>query len=269
MSYRDNQPQHYTTGLCKGQAMVAETITLLREWEPGMSPVELGKKVLADGVLPKGTASRVKDIVSRVFSFRYLIDYARPAERLKRLIEAGAGTSLLSQIFLIHTARAHPELHDFITMVYWPRYAAGAKELYRHESVDFYKQAYTDGRLPNEWTEGSRNRIARYLLSTLTDFGLTGPVTGDRREIIPFSIKSGTALYLTYELHFDGVADGQIPSHRDWKLFGLEPRDVMAELNRLSGTGQIIVQNSGEILHLSWKHKTMEPFLDELAQGNI
>jgi hypothetical protein len=269
MSGRNLIAQHYTTGLCKGQAMVAETITLLREWNPGMSPVELGKQVLADGVLPKGTASRVKDIVSRVFSFRYLIDEGRPAGRLKRLVEAGASTDLLSQIFLIHTARAHPELHDFITMVYWPRYAAGAKELYRHESVDFYKHAYADGRLPNEWTEGSRTRIARYLLSTLTDFGLTGPVTGDRREIIPFSIKSGTALYLAYELHFDGLADGQIPSHRDWQLFGLEPRDVLAELNRLSGSGQLIVQNSGEILHLSWKHKTMEPFLDELAQGNI
>jgi len=154
-------------------------------------------------------------------------------------------------------------------MVYWPRYAAGAREIHRHESVDFYKIAYTDGRLTNEWTEVSRTKIARYLLSTLTDFGLTGPVHGERREILPFPLKLSTVLYLAYELHSQGISDGQIPLHRDWGLFGLDAKDVLAELNRASASGQIIVQHSGEILRIAWKHKTMEAFLDELAQGHI
>jgi len=269
MTIAAEDPPKYTTALCKGQGMIAETITLLREWQPGMSAAELSKKVVAEGIIPKGTAARVNDIVSRVFAFRYLTDDARPARQLKRLIDAGATPSLLSQLLLIHTARAHPELHDFITTVYWSRYAAGAKEIFRHESVDFYKSAYDSRRLPCEWTETSRTKIARYLLSTLTDFGLTGPVHGEKREILPFAPKLSTSIYLAYDLHFRGVSDGQIPAHRDWQLFGLEPKDALAELNRTSASGQIIIQHSGEILHIAWKHKTIEAFLDELAQGHI
>lgn len=263
------ESKKYTTALCKGQGMISETITLLREWQPEWSATELARKVVAEGIIPRATSARVKDIVSRVFAYRYLVTGNQPASHLKRLVVHGAGSTILSQIFLLHSARAHPELHDFITMVYWPRYASGAKDIYRHESVDFYKAAYADGRLPHEWTDGSRTKIARYLLSTLTDFGLTGESRGEKREILPFPPKLSTVLYLTYDLHFQGVPDGQIPMHRDWGLFGLEAKDVLAELNRASSSGQIIVQHSGEILRIAWKHKTMEAFLDELAQGHI
>jgi len=269
MTVSDDPPNKYTTALCKGQGMIAETMTLLREWQLGMSSAELSKKVVAEGIIPKATAARVNDIVSRVFGFRYLSGGDQAARHLKRLLDSGAGPSILSQLFLIHTSRAHPELHDFITMVYWPRYAAGAKEILRHESVDFYKEAYASGRLPCEWTEASRTKIARYLLATLTDFGLTGPVKGDSREILPFAPKPSTTLYLAYDLHFRGLTDGQIPVHPDWGLFGFEPKDTLSELNRVSDSGQIIIQHSGEILRIAWKHKTMESFLDELAQGHI
>ncbi len=259
----------YTTALCKGQGMISETITLLREWQPEWTAAELSHKVVAAGIIPRATSARVRDIVTRVFAFRYLTDGNQPAERLKYLVDGGAGPAVLSQIFLIHSARAHAELHDFITKVYWPRYAAGAREIRRHESVDFYKTAYADGRIPNEWTDGSRTKIARYLLSTLSDFGMTGEVEGDRREILPFPPKRSTVLYLAYDLHFQGIPDGQILEHPDWGLFGLESRDVLAELRRTSSAGQIIIQHSGEILQIAWKHKTMHAFLDELAQGHI
>lgn len=258
----------YTTGLCKGQGMIAETVALLKVWEPGMDPVELNRKVLAEGLIPKGTASRVKDIVSRVFAFRYLNNGDLPAAYLKSLVEAGMSSEKLSQIFLIHTARAHRELHDFITEIYWPRYAAGTSAIQRDESIRFFRDAYLDGRLPNEWTETSREKIGRYLLTALADFWLLGPMKGGKREILPVRLHRTTSLYLAHELHFSGLSDSAIRNHEDWRLFGLEPGEVVAELIRVSG-GWFMVQDSGEIFQISWRTKTMEEFLHAVAEREL
>ncbi len=260
--------QPYTTGLCKGQGMIPETVSLLKAWEPGMDSMELNRKVVAEGLISKGTASRVKDIVTRVFGFRYLNDGDPPARHLKFLVEAGMPVEKLGQILLIHTARAHRELHDFITEVYWPRYAAGATSIRRAESGEFFRNAYLDGRLPNEWTDKSREKIARYLLTALADFGLLDEMKEGRRNILPFRPHRTTSLYLAHELHFSGLSDRAVRDHEDWRLFGLEPGDVAGELIRVSG-GWFVLQDSGEIFQISWRMKTMEEFIDELAQREL
>ncbi|MDF1659426.1 MAG: DUF1819 family protein [Verrucomicrobiales bacterium] len=260
----DTEPK-YSTALCKGQGMVPETLTLLQEWEPGMSTPELYKSVLESGAIPKATAGRVKDIVSRVFAPRYLADDARPAKRLKKLLETGYGPDDLSQLFLIYCARTYPELRDFIVEIYWGRYAAGAEYLYRQDSDVFFRNAYESGKLPNKWTDGSRAKIARYLLGALTDFKLVGPAVKDHRQILSFGIREFTTLYLVHDLHFAGVGDQSLLAHPDWQLFGLEPYDVLQELRAVAGRGQFVVQHSGQILRIAWGFNTMEEFLDAAA----
>lgn len=261
--------EFYTTALCKGQGMVSETLTLLREWQPGMSSTDLAKAVLESGAIPKGTAGRVKDIVGRVFAPRYLNPSAAPATGLKRLLEAGYGVDELLQIMLLYCARTYPELRDFIVEVYWGRYAAGAGYLYRQDSDVFFRNAYESGKLPQKWTDESRTKIARYLLSALTDFRLLGPAVKDRREILPFALQEFTALYLVHELHFSGVGDQSLLNHRDWRIFGLEPYDVLQQLRAVASRGRFVVQHSGQILRIAWGFHTMEDFLDAAAQREL
>lgn len=259
----------YSTALCKGQGMVPETLTLLREWSPGMSGNDLYKAVLASGSIPKATAGRVKDIVSRVFAPRYLSGGGEPAKCLKRLVEAGYGVDELSQLFLLYSARAYPELRDFITEIYWPRYAVGAGHLYRQDSDVFFRNAYENGKLPNKWTDESRAKIARYLLSALTDFKLLGPPVKDHRSILSFTINEFTTLYLVHELHFGGVGDQGMMTHPDWQLFGLEPYDVLQQLRAVASRGRFVVQHSGQILRIAWGFSTMEEFLNAAAKREL
>ena len=251
----------YTTALCKGQGMVPETLTLLTEWEPDMSAVDLYKKVLDSGSIPKATAGRVKDIVSRVFAPRFLSPNAEPARHLKSLLQKGYGGDSLSQLLLLYCARTYPELRDFINEIYWPRYAGGASYLYRQDSDVFFRNAYESGRLPHKWTDGSRTKIARYLLAALTDFKLLGPAVKDHREILSFSIQDFTTLYR----HFSGVGDQSLLAHPDWQIFGLEPYDVLQELRAVASRGRFVVQHSGQILRIAWEFSTMEEFLNAAA----
>jgi hypothetical protein len=259
----------YSTALCKGQGMVPETLSLLREWSPGMSSNDLYKIVLSGGSIPKATAGRVKDIVSRVFAPRYLSNDSKPATFLKRLLESGYGADELSQILLLYCARTYPELRDFITGIYWPRYAAGAGFLYRHDSDDFFRNAYESGKLSNKWTDESRTKIARYLLAALTDFKLIGPAVKDHRQILSFAIQEFTTLYLVHELHFSGVGDQGLMTHPDWQIFGLESYDVLEEMRAVASRGRFVVQHSGQILRVAWGFKTMEEFLDAATKREL
>jgi hypothetical protein len=269
MTTDSDSSQKYTTALCKGQGMIPETLTLLKEWAPGMAAPDLYKIVLECGLIPKATAGRVKDIVSRVFGPRYLSGDAEPAKYLKRLLEAGYGADELSQLLLLYCARTYPELRDFITEIYWPRYAAGAGFLYRQDSDVFFRNAYESGKLPNKWTDESRTKIARYLLAALTDFKLIGPAVKDHRQILSFGIQEFTTLYLVHELHFSGVGDQGLMTHPDWQIFGLESYDVLEEMRAVASRGRFVVQHSGQILRIAWGFKTMEEFLDAATKREL
>lgn len=256
----------YTVGLAKGQGMISEAILLLKAWQEGMSATALARKVTAEGLLPKATNYRTGDIVSRVFAPRYLGNGASAASHLKRLIELGVPADRLQQLFLIYTARANLILRDFITEVYWPHYNAGSRILQRQDALDFLQAGRTTGRMPNPWSDAIKIKVTRYLLSCLTDFKLTRDLPQGRREILPFVIHPVTTLYLAHEIHFAGLSDNAVLDHADWKLFGLDRRGILEEFQKIAASGHFIVQFSGDLLRIAWKHKTMEECLNGIAQ---
>jgi hypothetical protein len=256
----------YTVALAKGQGMPSETILLLKAWQEGMSAVELKRRVIAEGLLPKATNYRTSDLVSRVFAPRYLSNGATAAKNLKQLLVLNFPADRLLQLFLIYTARANLILRDFITDVYWPHYNTGSRVLQRQEAFDFMKSARAAGHMAKNWSDAMKTKMTRYLLSALTDFKLTRDMPQGRREIVPFGIQPTTTLYLAHDAHFSGLSDHAVLAHADWKLFGLDRQKVLEELRKVADEGHFIVQFSGDLLRVSWKHKTMEECLDGIAQ---
>jgi hypothetical protein len=78
-----------------------------------------------------------------------------------------------------------------------------------------------------------------------------------------------TALYLVHELHFGGVGDQGLLNHRDWRIFGLEPYEVLQQLRAVAARGRFVVQHSGQILRIAWGFHTMEDFLNAAAQREL
>ncbi len=251
----------YTAELSKGQGILQETVLLLQEWQPGMGQVQLYEHILSSGLLGRASAQRTKDLVIRCFASRYLGGDHPPATYLKQLVDQGCGAADLSQIFLIYSARTNRILYDFITEVYWPNYRGGMDRIRRDDSRLFISSALDEGRMESRWSESTRSRIARYLLSTMADFGLLGPDHAGRREILPFAIAPLTTLYLAHELHFSGCSDNGVVGHPDWGLFGLDRHDVVRQFERAGRDLSMIVQDSGDLARISWPAKTMEEFI--------
>ena len=256
---------HYTTNLSKAQGMIAETLELLELWEPGMAVDELKARVRATGALGKATQVRVDDLVGRAFAQRYLIDDGKPAEWLRRLVLGHAPRGMLRQLTLIYTARANTVLHDFISEVFWLKSSSRTGEVTKQDARDFIERAVSRGALEKRWSDSMVERVSRYLLGTLADFEMIASNQFGHRQIRPLFIMPQTAVFLAHELHFAGNDDRDIVRHRDWKLFGLVPADVIASLEKAATMGHIFIQHSGALIRLEWKYQNMEEMLDALT----
>jgi len=261
----DPPPTPYNTNLAKAQGLVPETMELLALWQPGTSAADLKTLAKQTGILGRATDTRIKDVVSRGFAQRYLIDDGRPAAWLKRLVEAGVNRSALHQILFLYTARHNAVFHDFVTEVYWRKAVSGTGEVTKEDTRDFLERAAACGRIVPRWADSMMERVTRYLLGTLEDFRMIGENRHGRRQAKPPVIMWETALFLAHELHFHGVEDRDISSHRDWHLFGLMPTDVIPLLEKEASRDHLQIQNAGQLLRIEWKYPDMEHVIDALT----
>jgi hypothetical protein len=258
----------YTAELSKGQGIIEETVAILRVWEPGMTPVTLKEKVKSEGIIDRPTALRVEDIVGRLFVPRYMAEQGAPAAQLKLLLDKGMTISALQQLFFIYACRSHSILRDFVTEVYWPKYAAGVHVLTRQDAIDFVERAKDIGLVSPPWSYSTTTRMARYVATALADFGLVGNDRAGRREILPFRITPFTGRYLAHDLHFRRQDDTAVQSAPDWHWFGLDSMDVRRELEHIAGN-HFIVQSAGDLLRITWMYSTMEGALHAIAANEL
>ncbi len=256
----------YTTQLQAGLGLIPETKTLLELWTPGMSTPELHQTALDSGRFPMVTARRLRNVVTECFAPRYLVDNGVPAIHLQRLV-AAAGSAEVSQLMFLFTSRANSILGDFVREIYWERYAGGYTEISTEDARRFVERAIDDGKTSRRWAESTVRRISAYLTGCCADFGLLEGSGRSPRRIRPISIAPLAAAYLAHDLHFAGIPDNALLTHRDWALFGLNREDVLAQIKRLSMTSILMLQAAGDVVRISWKQPNMEAVLDVLTQG--
>ena len=261
--------QHfYTTQLGAGLGLIEETQTLLEHWRPGMGTQDLFNAALDAGEFSNVTARRLRNIVAECFAPRYLNSEHQPAKWLQ-LINHRVSTKALNQLFFIHTARANLILRDFVTQVYWERYASGYTEISSEDSTEFVQCATNDGKTKKLWSETTIKRLSSYLLSVCIDYQMLQPLTRVSRQITPIRIDPCVTVILAYDLHLQGVADNNLINHPDWLLFGLQPEDVRDELKRLSVHKLWIIQYVADVVSISWGHKNMEEVVDVIIETGL
>ena len=258
--------KNYTTQLGAGLGMIPETMNLLRIWEPGLSPAQLADRAVETGLFSRATARRARNLAMEMFAPRYLADDGATASRMKVLLEHRFPHDALLQLFFLQTARAQQIFADFVVQVYWQKYSAGASFLNKEDARSFIQNACDSGIIAKKWSESVVDNVSGYLIGCCVDFGLVGKGKRTERPIKRFSIRKDVALYLAHELHFTGLSDMAVVSHRDWRLFGLEPQEVIRLVKYLSHDGHLVIRASADLVQISWKYRTMEECLNVLTQ---
>jgi len=247
----------YNSNLLKGTGLIQETLALLEAYKPDESSLAFQKRVVSTGILSKSTDNRVVDIVRNVFTDRYLGYEIEVPVFIKRMRDNYVSIDVITQLFFLYTCRANPILGDFVKEVYYPLKSKSFAKLKSTDPKDFIREALSDGRIPNSWSESTINKVSEHIIASLIDFKL---IEKDK-TILPYRVIDLAANYLLHELHFRGFSDNEIWKHTDWELFGLDPNGVIEIMQRLSFYGSFIFQFSGEILKLSWKNLSMEEFI--------
>ena len=259
----------YTTGLIKGSGLINETQSLLELWEPKMDGLKLADLAVKENSISKATAKRTKDIVSE-FSRRYLVDGSKAASYLKTLTQCGTSLNQLKQLLMIYTARAHTILYGFIVNVYWQSVRNNHEYIENSDARRFLNQELLSGNIESRWSDEVINKISTRLLTCLRDFNFVASDTTLKRQIVPFSILPFTTLFVAHEIHFSGFSDNSILESPDWALFGISGRgEVITELRKASGDRVFILQDSGDLLRISWKYSSMEELLHAFTRREL
>ncbi|WP_166386800.1 BrxA family protein [Polaribacter sp. 11A2H] len=250
--------KEYNSNLLKGTGLIQEMLILIDAYDNSEPYLEFQERVVKDDLLSKSTENRVIDIVRNIFKDRFLGYEINIPEVLKEMREEYVSMSVLTQIFFLYTCRANRLLVDFIIEVYFKKLNNGYHDLKSSDPKDFIKVALSDGRINSSWSESTINKVSQHIIATLIDFELIER----NKTILKFRIFDLTANYLAHELHFRGVSDNNIWTHKDWSIFGLKPQDVIPVFERLANQGTFIMQFSGELLSISWKNKSMKDFIN-------
>ena len=170
-------------------------------------------------------------------------------------------------MLLLYTARANLVVSDFVTQLYWPRYASGREGLTSEDTKEFILAGIRSGRTQKPWSDSTIRRMCNYLLSCCADYELLTKNIRGPRKIQALRVQDRVAAYLAYDLKFQGLADNQIVAHEDWLLLGLQPNDVRDVFKRLSLQGYLILQAAGDVVHIGWTYKTKGELIDVLARS--
>jgi hypothetical protein len=180
---------------------------------------------------------------------------------LLQLHHYNVGLNQLIQIMLIYIARSNRIFFDFVTDVYWLK--SRENSLVTSSDAKLYiNDAIKDGRIALPWSDGTKKRVASYIIATLMDIKFLDK----KYNCIPVFLSDKTANYLSHELHFKGYSDEAIANAEEWKLFGYKRYDVTRHFERLAAQGHFIFQNAGDLIRITWNYKNMKELIDAIGQ---
>ncbi len=261
------EAQTYTTALTQAQGIIPESLELFAAWAPGETRPDFVNRALDEGILSSATQRRAENILKEGFASRFLSEPAvDAAPALKQLVLQSAPREKLHPILLIFAIRQHFIFREFLTEVYWPRFRAANDTVTKRDALDLIERGESIGRFEKTWSDSVKKRAGAYVLGIAHDFGLLSEVcgTGGQRRIELFRLDLSTALFLAYDLHFQGAGTEAILSHPDWEPLGLSPEDVRDEFARLSQRGHLLFQDAGDIASIQWKYPNLESVADAI-----
>jgi hypothetical protein len=246
----------YNIVLGKGCGLIEETLSLLSICDENTTKDSLAQYVHDHNSLAKCSDLRSMDIVKLVFFPRFMKNNPKVVCWLRAIRERGLLLSQFKQLLMIYCARENAIMYDFILSRLNQLRENNVQRLER-AVVDEYVDGIVEQGLAT-WSDSIKKRQGNYIKSVLVDFDMLTK----RGDILPYEIGNFTVLYLMHELHFAGLSDMAIWNHEDWQLFGLDKYAVQQRILEQNLKGGYIAQCSGELLTISWNHKSMEDFIN-------
>lgn len=205
----------YSSKIIKAGALLADTKTILAQWDMTASVSENLERMRRENVLGKTSRARVETVLA-AFRQRYLAQ-SSVIKALVVFVGKRLQASVLDRLLYFHSAQADRLLHDTVTEILLPMWNQGTLEITPLHVQRVLQTWVQSGKTSAPWSEPTTLRIARGLLSTLRDFGiLQGAV---RKRIAPPFLPMTACAYIAFYLKQGESSGAKVIESPGWRLF--------------------------------------------------
>lgn len=252
----------YTSKIIKAGALLADSKTLLANWDLAASVADNMDRAQRDNLFGKASRSRVEDVLT-IFRQRFLTDET-VTRALVVLVRAKLPAAPLDSILYFYAARADRLLRDVVTEVLVPLQQRGITDIDGVEVQKPLKRWVAEGKTSAPWSDPTVVRIAQGLMSALRDFGvLQGKV---KKRIAPAYLPVEAFAYLTFYLKQHEPSGAKLVELPDWKLFFLNREAVERFLFEAHQQHLLEYHAAGSVTRLTFPARTLEEYANVLAQ---
>ncbi len=252
----------YTSKIIKAGALLADTKTLLSQWDVRASIRENMDRLHRENVFGKASRLRVKNILA-IFKQRYLREES-VTRALVALVNYRFPPASLDRLLYFHSAKADRLLFDIVTEVLLPLHARGIVDIEMTEVEGLVATWVREGKTTRSWGENTIRRVTQGLLSTMRDFGVLAGAVNKRLATAYLPIAAFA--YITYYLKQRQPSGAKLIDLPDWKLFFLPPEGVERLLIEAHQQGLLEYHAAGTVTRLTFPSNSLEDYAYVLAE---
>jgi len=252
----------YTSRIIKAGALLADTKTMLANWDETLSDAENLARFRRENIFGKASRSRIEDMLA-IFRQRYVAS-APVTKALVTLVQGGFPNEGLDLLLYFHAAQADALLHDIVTEVLTRFHSVGKIDVTPEDIRAAITKWIAEGRMISEWSENTLVRATRELLSTLRDFGiLQGAVN---KRLAPIYLPVEAFAYLAFYLQQRQPSGERLLEDPEWQLFFLS-RDAVERFFLEAHQHHLLeYRAAGSIIRITFPATSIEEYAYALAQ---
>jgi hypothetical protein len=253
--------KRYTAKIIKAGALLADTKTLLANWDEACSVSKNLDRLRRENIFGKASRSRVEDVLV-IFRQRYLV--AEPVTKaLATLVKGSFSGEGLTRIFYFHAAQADPLLHDVVTDILLPLHSQGKTDVSIEDFQRPIMHWVDEGKMTTRWSAETTLRVVQGIMATLRDFGvLQGRV---HKRLAPLYFPVEAVAYVAFFLHQEQPSGERLLSHPDWRLFFLSPQAVERFLVEAHQHHLLEYYAAGSIIRVTFPTELIEEYAHALV----
>jgi hypothetical protein len=252
----------YTSKIIKAGALLADTKTMLANWDETLSSAENLARFRRENIFGKASRSRIEDMLA-IFRQRYLAS-APVTKALVALVQGGFPNEGLDRILYFHAAQADALLHDIVTEVLAHFHRVGKIDVAPEDIRVAITKWIAEGRMISAWSENTLARATRELLSTLRDFGLLQGAVNKR--LAPIYLPVEAFAYLAFYLQQRQPSGERLLEDPEWQLFFLARHAVERFFLEAHQQHLLEYRAAGSIIRITFPATSIEEYAYALAQ---
>jgi len=213
-------------------------------------------------LLSKTTMSTRQSVWKHIHT-RYLTD-GDLTRVLARMVVHAPDHQTERLVLFYELCRSLPVVRDATIGYVYPRYAAGYSGIDKADIQDYFDDIAVEHPELTAWSPQTRDKVVSNILTILRDFGLLEG--SQRKQFSRLYVPLPTFVYALYRLAQDGLTTPQeILDIEDWRLFFLEPADVVTLLDEATVAGHCTFKHRGDIYSLDLHYSSLEACVEALT----